>query len=82
MAASSAKGLQMDKILNPPRDTLMVKTGISLPTVGGCKNWNSVADASGSVTPNKINNIILRTTKYYLSLHYFFFIFYCFLFYF
>lgn len=25
MAASSAKGLQMDKILSPPRDTLMMK---------------------------------------------------------
>ena len=30
MAASSAKGLQMDKILIPPRDTLMKKTRISL----------------------------------------------------
>ena len=28
MAASSAKGLQMDKILSPPRDTLMMKTRI------------------------------------------------------
>lgn len=30
MVASSAKGLQMDKILIPPRDTLMKKTRISL----------------------------------------------------
>jgi hypothetical protein len=46
MAASSAKGLQTDKILNPPRDTLMMKTRISLlQIVGGCKNWSSVAKA-------------------------------------
>lgn len=63
MAPSSAKGLQKDKILSPPRDTLMKKTKITLlQTVGGCRNWNSVADASGFA--KKINNI---TTKYYLS---------------
>ena len=37
MAASSAKGLQMDKILNPPRDKLMMKMRISLQTVRGCR---------------------------------------------
>ena len=67
MAASSAKGLQMDKILSPPRDTLITKKRISLlQTVRGCRNWNRVADTSGFP---KNNNIILRTTKYYLSLH-------------
>jgi hypothetical protein len=51
MAASSVKGLQMDKILSPPRDTLMMKMRISLfQIVGGWKNWNSVADASGFPT--------------------------------
>ena len=54
MAPSSAKGLQKDKILSPPRDTLMKKTKITLlQTVGGCRNWNSVADASGFAKKNK-----------------------------
>lgn len=54
IVASSAKGLRMNKIPSPPRDTLMMKTRISLlqteDLVGGCKNWNSVADTGGSPT--------------------------------
>lgn len=52
IAANSAKGLWMDKIPRPPRDTLMMKTRLSLlqteDLTGGYKNWNSVADTSGS----------------------------------
>ena len=57
MAASSAKGLQMDKILNPPRDKLIMKTRMPLlHAVGGCRNWNSVAERKR--VPIKINNIL------------------------